>query len=62
MTLDFLRIGLDQTAPQGWCELWQKAQQQGDFRKMKMIVLEVNRLLTEMENRATREGGDQLSE
>ena len=62
MTVDFLRIRLDETDPQGWRELWQKAQQQGDSRKMEMIVQEVNRLLTEMENRATREAGDKLGE
>ena len=62
MTLDFLRTRLDETAPQGWREFWQKAQQQEDFRKMEMIVQELNRLLTEMENRATREAGGKLGE
>ena len=51
MTVNFLRIRLDETDPQGWRERWQQAQQQGDARKMGIIVQQVNRLLTEIEDR-----------
>lgn len=60
MTVDTLRIRLDETDPQGWRERWQQAQQQGDSRKIEIIVQQVNRLITEMENRATREARNEL--
>lgn len=55
MTVNTLRIRLDETDPQGWRERWQQARQQGDSRKMAAIVQQVNRLLTDMENQPGRE-------
>jgi hypothetical protein len=60
MTVDVLRIRLDDTDPQGWRERWQQARQQGDSRKMATIVQQVNRLLTDLENRSAREAGDEF--
>ena len=60
MTVDTLRVRLDETDRQGWRERWQQAQQQGDSRKIEIIVQQVNRLITEMENRATREARNEL--
>jgi hypothetical protein len=60
MTVDDLRIRLDDTDPQGWRERWQQARQQGDSRKMAAIVQQVNRLLTDLENRSAREAGDEF--
>lgn len=60
MTVDTLRIRLDETDPQGWRERWQQAQQHGDSRKIEIIVQQVNRPITEMENRATREARNDL--
>jgi hypothetical protein len=57
MTVDTLRIRLDETDPQGWHERWQQARQQGDSRKMAAIVKQVNRLLTELENQLGHEAG-----
>ena len=62
LTVNFLRIRLDETDPQGWRERWQQAQQQGDSRKMEAIIEQVNQLLTEVENRAGREAGDKFGE
>ena len=55
MTVDILRIRLDETDPQGWRERWQQARQQGDSRKMAAIVQQVNRLLTDLENQPGHE-------
>lgn len=55
MTVNTLRIRLDETDPQGWRERWQQARQQGDSRKMAAIVQQVNRLLTDLENQPGRE-------
>jgi len=44
----------------GWRKLWQQAQREGDPKKLDAIIKQVNRLLTEHENRAlARVRGDE---
>lgn len=46
--------------PQGWRKLWEQAQRERDPKKLDAIIKQVNRLLTEYENRAlARARGDE---
>ena len=46
--------------PRGWRKLWEQAQRERDPKKLDAIIKQVNRLLTEHENRAlARARGDE---
>lgn len=61
MTVDTFRLRLDEMDTQGWRQRWQQARREGDSRKMEAIVRQVNRLLTDLENRSAREAADEHS-
>jgi hypothetical protein len=55
------RVGLELQGAEGWRKLWAQAQRERDSKKLDAIIKQVNRLLTEYENRAIAEAKGESS-